>query len=127
MLWWAISILGMFACRDFTEVTIWRGEKLLHRLIVTPRWYRAPFMDRNDLQCGDLWTHPDERGKGLARLAMRLVHHLFSGRQGRIWYVVDRDNRPSVGLVESCGYQLVGSGRRTSILGAKLLGQFRID
>jgi len=125
--WWAISSLGMFARGDFTEVTIRRDEKLLHRLIVTPRWYRFPFMGRSDLQLGDLWTVPDERGKGLALVAIRHVHHLLSGHEGRIWYIVDRDNRPSVRLIESFGYQLIGSGRRTSKYGLKLLGQYRMD
>ena len=33
----------------------------------------------------------------------------------------------SVGLIESCGYRLVGRGRRTSRFGIRLLGQFRMD
>ena len=125
--WWGLDRLGMFAGGDFAEVSIWRGDRLLHRLIVTPRWHRFPFMDRSDLQLGDLWTDPDQRGKGLARLAVRHVHHRFSGHEGRIWYVVDQDNRASVGLIESCGYRLVGRGRRTSRFGIRLLGQFRMD
>ena len=88
--WWAFARLGLFARPDFVEITLWRGGERLHRLIVTPRWLRFPFMAADDLQLGDLWTHPGARGQGLARAAIAIAHRRFAGR--RFWYLVRSDN-----------------------------------
>jgi RimJ/RimL family protein N-acetyltransferase len=127
IIWWGFSSVRLFARRDFTELTIWREDRLLHRLIVTPRWYRFPFMERGDLQLGDLWTCPNERGRGLARAAVAETHRHFAARAERFWYVVDAKNEVSVRFIESCGYRLVGTGERTSPFGLRALGRFRLD
>lgn len=124
-IWWALDRLGFFARRDFAELTLWRGDRLLHRLIVTPRWFRFPFMAPGDLQIGDLWTHPDARGQGLARAAVAEALRRLPGTP--LWYVVEAGNRPSVRLAEGCGYRLAGFGRRTRPLGIGLIGRFRIE
>lgn len=125
--WFAFDRLGLFAGRDFEALSVVRDGRLLHRLIVTPRWFRFPFMAEGDLQIGALWTAPEARRLGLARAAIAEAHrrHAASGR--RFWYVVDGDNAASIGLAEACGYRLAGEGRRTRPLGVRGLGQFRMD
>jgi len=125
--WWALARIGVFARDDFAELTIWREKQLLHRLIVTPRWYRFPFMAPGDLQLGALWTHPDARGRGLARAAIGEALRRFGGQGVRFWYVVDSTNGRSIRLIESCGFGLVGTGRRTHPLGLRLFGRFRLE
>ena len=127
MAWWAFTKAGLFSSPDFTEVTLWRGGRLVHRLIVTPRWRRFPFMGRDDLQVGDLWTHPNARGQGMARAALGLVHGLFAGQDRRFWYIVQAENEPSLRLIEGCGYTLVGQGRRTAPLGIRFAGSFLLE
>jgi RimJ/RimL family protein N-acetyltransferase len=125
--WWAQDKLGCFATHGFAEISIWRDERLLHRLIVTPRWYRFPFMDAADLQIGAVWTRPEARGQGLARTAIGEAHRLFGEGTPWFWYVVDDGNRASVALIESCGYRLVGKGLRTRPLGIAPLGRFCLE
>jgi len=125
--WWAFARFGLFARADFAELTIWHEQQLLHRLIVTPRWYRFPFMARRDLQLGALWTRPDARGRGLARAAIGEALLRFGGPGVRFWYVVDATNRGSTRLIESCGFQLIGTGRRTHPLGLRLFGRFWLE
>lgn len=124
--WWAFEALGLFAEPGFAEVTLWRDGRRLHRLIVTPRWFRFPFMGRGDLQLGDLWTDPAARGQGLARAAiaeaLRLARHA-----DQVWYLADAQNDASARLAESVGFQLHGAGRRTRPLGLHLAGWFRLD
>lgn len=124
--WWAFERLGLFARSGFAELSIWHADRLLHRLIVTPRWYRFPFMAEGDFQLGDLWTHPGARGQGLARAAVGEAMKRFGKDGTRFWYVVRSDNRASVRLIESCGFRLIGSGRRTRPLGLAPLGRFRL-
>lgn len=125
--WWGMTRLGVLADDRFVEISLWRWGRLLHRLILTPRWHRFPFMAEGDLQIGDLWTDPDARGRGLARAAIAEALRSAGDGAGRLWYVVDAANMPSVRLVESCGFALVGKGRRTRPCGIALAGRFVID
>jgi GNAT superfamily N-acetyltransferase len=123
--WFAFDRLGRFSSHAFEELSVWRGGRLLHRLIVTPRWFRFPFMAADDLQVGALWTAPEARRLGLARAAMREALRRHTGRS--FWYVVDDANAASIGLAEGCGYRMAGAGRRTRPLGVPGLGQFRME
>lgn len=81
-------------------------------------------MESHDLQCGDLWTHPAERGRGFGRLGLSvaLFHAWRPGR--RVWYLTQATNEASARLARGMGFELVGQGRRTSRVGMKVLGQF---
>jgi GNAT superfamily N-acetyltransferase len=125
--YWLQARLGMFADERFAELSLWDGGVLIHRLIVTPRWRRFPFMEAGDLQLGALWTHPQYRRRGLARIAMAEAHRLFGGPGQRFWYLADSTNLPSTALALASGYRLAGTGRRTAPLGLRLFGQFQID
>ena len=127
LVWLAIHRLGLFASAEFEEITVWRGGRRLHRLVVTPRWLRFPFMAPGDLQVGALWTAPEARRSGLARASIAEAHqrHARAGRS--IWYLADEANAASVALAEACGYRLAGAGRRTRPLGLSAFGQFRLE
>jgi RimJ/RimL family protein N-acetyltransferase len=125
--WWALTKSGSFAGPDFTEISIREGSRVLHRLIVTPGWYRFPFMARQDLQIGALWTSPEARRKRLARAAIGEAHRRFGDIETRFWYVADAGNHASEALARSCGYELVATGRRTRRFGTLQLGQYVID
>jgi RimJ/RimL family protein N-acetyltransferase len=125
--WWVLARTGRFKREGFGEIRIEQGAQLLHRLIVTPAWYRFPFMTPEDLQIGAVWTAPAARRKQLARIAIGEAHRRFGGNGTRFWYVTQADNLASDALARSCGYRLVGTGRRTRRFGTALLGQFVID
>jgi RimJ/RimL family protein N-acetyltransferase len=124
---WLQDRLRLFADRRFAELGLWRGEELVHRLVVTPRWYRFPFMEAGDLQLGALWTSPSHRRQGLALAAISEAHRRFGGPGQRFWYVADGDNRGSIALARSAGYELVGTGKRSRPAGIRLLGRFTLD
>jgi GNAT superfamily N-acetyltransferase len=125
--WFAFDRLRLFASRDFEALSVSRDGRLLHRLIVTPRWFRFPFMARDDLQIGALWTAPQARRLGLARAAIAEAHRRHDAPGRSFWYVVDDGNAASIALAEACGYRLAGAGRRTRPLGVRCLGRFRMD
>jgi RimJ/RimL family protein N-acetyltransferase len=125
--WWALAKVRGFARPGFTELRFELDEQVIHRLTVTPRWYRFPFMEPDDLQIGNIWTRPVARRRKLARTAIAQVHRHFAGRAARIWYVARADNAVSGALARSCGYRLVAIGTRTRRLGLFLFGQFVIE
>lgn len=126
-LWWGLAKAGSFARPRFTEIRIEQNGRLLHRLVVTPAWYRFPFMAPEDLQIGAVWTSPAARRMQLARAAIGEVHRRFGSNGTRFWYVADAANEASEALARSCGYELVATGRRTRRFGMRLLGQYVID
>lgn len=125
-LWWLLHRLAAFARPDLTAYALLDGGRVVHRLLVTPRWFRFPDMDADDLQMGDLWTDPTRRGEGLAARMIAAVHADRAGRFGAMWYLVDSDNAASVRLIERFGYRLAGEGVRTRPLGIGALGRFRM-
>lgn len=119
--------LGLFHDDRYTEFSIWCAGTRVHRLVVTPRWHRFPFMAPGDLQIGALWTHPAWRRLGLASLAIYRAHGLFAEPGQRFWYVTESSNAASLALARASGYRLVGEGRRTKPIGIAMLGQFQLE
>jgi RimJ/RimL family protein N-acetyltransferase len=124
--WFAFARLGLFAWNGFAELSVWEERRMLHRLVVTPRWFRFPFMASRDLQIGALWTAPHARRRGLARATIAEAHRRHPACN-RFWYVTDDSNEASVRLASGCGYAPAGTGKRTRPLGLSALGRFRLD
>jgi predicted GNAT family acetyltransferase len=63
------------------------------------------------VQLMGVWTHPQFRRHGIAKVTMREVcGHLF--RQGKnITLFVNDFNLPAIGLYESIGFQRIGMNR----------------
>ena len=127
LFWWLLSRTGAFARGGFTEICIKQDGRLVHRLIVTPAWFRFPFMSARDLQIGDVWTAPDARRQQLARAAIGEAHRRFADDGTCFWYVTDAANAASAALAKSCGYRLVATGRRTRPIGTSLLGRYIVE
>ncbi len=125
MAWWAFDRSGLFADRRFCELTLRREGRTVHRLILTPRWPRFPFMAPGDLQVGDVWTAPAQRGRGLARAGLAEAVRQAGG--ARLWYLVEAGNIPSIRLAETASFRLAGRGLRTRPLGLGVLGAYRLD
>jgi RimJ/RimL family protein N-acetyltransferase len=125
--WWAFDRLGVFARPSFAAVRITRHGRIVQQLIVTPAWYRFPFMAPDDLQIGAVWTPPDARRQQLAATAIGETHRIFGSRETRFWYVADSNNVASGALARACGYRLVAVGRRTRPFRISLLGRFVIE
>jgi RimJ/RimL family protein N-acetyltransferase len=124
---WLQDRCGLFADGRYLELSITSGKRRVCRLVVTPRWYRFPFMAPDDLQLGALWTDPAWRRQGLARRTMAEAHRRFAGATQRFWYVTDSGNAASVALARASGYRPAGEGHRTRPVGIGLIGRYEIE
>ena len=124
VIWWVLHMLHVFSNRDYGLFIIRCGDKVIHRSVITPRYFRFPFMAAGDIQISDTWTDPGERGKGLATIALESIISSPLFRKHTCWYVVEPDNRASIRVVEKAGFTLAGRGIRTRRFGLGILGRF---
>lgn len=125
--WWGMHYLHIFTNREYRLLLICHDGAVVHRSVVSPRYFRFPFMDRDDLQIGDTWTSPQFRGKGLATIAVTEILHLMRKPGRRFWYLTKASNVASIRVIEKVGFKKVGEGIRTKRCGLRALGSFVID
>jgi GNAT superfamily N-acetyltransferase len=124
--WWLFHYAGIFGNPDYRILLLYDKGVPLHRSVVTPPFFRFPFLGREDLQIGDTWTAPESRGRGIAAAALRQVVDRL-GRPGRtFWYVVEEENGASIAAVRKAGFERHGTAVRTSRLGLRLLGAYEL-
>ncbi len=127
LMFWLLHEARIFANRDYGVLLIWKDDRLVHRTVVLPRYFRSPFMGPQDLQVAMTWTEQSCRGRGLALAAARTV--MADARPGRrkLWYMVGPANKPSIRVAEKAGFRLYGTGSRRPRFGFDFLGAYSLD
>ena len=127
--WWVWALFqraGVFRSDQYGAVLILRGSRLVHRSSLFPKYFRFPFMRDEDVQVGDTWTEPSERGRGLAAAALAAAAQRALRPGASLWYLTTADNEASIRVARSAGLARVGTGVRTRRLGLRVLGDFRM-
>lgn len=124
--WWLFHQLRLFYNRDYALLGVYKSGMLVHHTCIFPGYFRFPFMGRDDLQLGDIWTAPSQRARGLAGMALAECIGRLARPGRRLWYVVHQDNHASIRLAEKAGFTLHAQGVRTSRFGLRPLGCYRI-
>jgi RimJ/RimL family protein N-acetyltransferase len=127
VVWAVMHYSHFFANRDYGVLLIHHQGHLVHRSVIFPRYFRFPFMAKEDLQIGDTWTASEYRGKGLATLAVTQVIQRLRKPGRRFWYVTEVSNLASIRVIEKAGFVKVGEGSRTKRYGLSVFGAFVID
>lgn len=124
-IWSLFHFAGVFYNRGYALFLIRHNGRIVHRSVVTPGYFRFPFMRSADLQVGDTWTDPEHRGRGLATLALTgILHRHSTGR--RIWYIVEGSNAASIRVVEKAGFTYAGAGCRMPRFGLSVFAAYRL-
>lgn len=125
--WWLMHVLGIYSNRGYGVVMIHYRGALVHRSVVTPRYFRFPFMGEVDLQIGDTWTSQAHRGKGLAGFAIQAILDSDPSPDRVYWYICEKANIPSRRVVEKLGFRQLGACTRIPRFGLRLLGEFVVE
>ena len=126
VVWWLFHRSSIFSNRDYAALLVLQNARVVHRSMIFPRFFRFPFMGKDDLQIGDTWTAEDHRGRHLATSAIHAAVALLH-REGRtFWYLVQETNTPSIRVIEKAGFTLVGRGAKVPRAGLMLLGAYRL-
>ena len=125
LLWSFLHYLRIFHNRDYSIFLVFHNDRIIHQSIITPGYFRFPFMAFDDLQIGDVWTDEKHRGKGITICAIRNIvnHHSKPGR--KFWYIVDQGNIPSIKAAERAGLVEICQGVKKKLFGLNLLATFR--
>jgi RimJ/RimL family protein N-acetyltransferase len=126
-IWWVMHHLRIFSNRDYGIFCVYAGGELVHRSVVSPRYFRFPFMAKDDLQIGDTWTHPAHRRRGIAAFAIQEILAACARPRRAVWYLTEADNIASIRAAEKLGFVKVGEGTRQSRWGLRLLGYFALQ
>jgi RimJ/RimL family protein N-acetyltransferase len=125
--WWLFHASHVFHNRKYRVVLAWKGAELAHRLGVFPGYFRFPFMGKDDLQIGDVWTAPQHRGRGLAAYAIRFaMASCTSDRPCTCWYLSRAENVASIRAAERAGFRYHSPAARTRRAGLRLFGAFEL-
>lgn len=125
VVWWLFDRTRVFRRRWYRVFTL-RGSdgQIVHRSCLFPKFFRFPTVAHDEMQIGDVWTHPDFRGRGLTKLAIaRLLAEVDDAARG-IWYITESKNAASQAVARAAGFTLAGVGRRENRLGIGLLGRY---
>lgn len=123
-IWWLFHRTHLFRNRGFGVLRITSGDILAHHSTVFPPYFTFPFMARPDLQIGNVWTHPDHRGKNLAVFALFWIVSRFQRPDRTFWYLTSEENRPSIRVAEKAGFRLEGTGVKRRRFGFRLFGAY---
>jgi RimJ/RimL family protein N-acetyltransferase len=124
--WWAFDRARVFRNGDYAVVLARKGRELVHRLGIFPGYFRFPFMGRDDLQIGHVWTSPAHRGRGLAAWAVRFAMEQRATDRRTFWYLTHDSNLASLRIAERVGFVRFGTAARTRRLGLRILGRFEV-
>jgi len=101
------------------------NNKCINYCVILPFHFKFPFMGLNDFQIGPVWTHPNYRGKGLARFSIGRIIELYSKEEATsFWYITRAENLDSIRLAESLGFEKIGEGERLSPFGIYKIRKF---
>jgi hypothetical protein len=126
-MWWLFHVLGIFRNHQYKVFLIRRDSEWIHRSVVTPGFFRFPFMSFHDLQVGDVWTAEYQRNLGLASFALLSLLQADGDRQRPYWYLVSELNTASARIAERANFRRIAFGLRTSYCGIRLFGKYQIQ
>ncbi|OQA66628.1 MAG: hypothetical protein BWY36_00871 [Candidatus Diapherotrites archaeon ADurb.Bin253] len=125
-LWSIYSILWKIKKNVYELHLLYDKDILIHYSVVLPKYYRFPFMERKDIEIGPCWTHKNYRGQHLYPFVLTKIINKFTNKQINVWMFCDEGNISSRSGILRAGFEIVGYGEKTRLLGLKLLGQYRI-
>ena len=109
---WLMHVLNIFKNKEYSAYSIEEDGREVCSLVCVPALYKWPFMNRDDLQIKNVFTHPEHRGKGYASRLIRYVLDKTDLKSRIYWYMTDEENIPSQKLCEKLGFKFVGRYRR---------------
>lgn len=106
----------LFKGKKYIVYALRHKRETVCQCILTPFSYRYPFMGKDDLQFGLVYTSPKHRNKKLANyMIKRILNNFRSGVN--FWWITEIDNLPSRRLAERVGFKYFKRAIKKGFLG----------
>lgn len=115
LLWYVLSLSK--------NVIIYIKDKkgnIIHMSQLTPKIFKFPFMQNNDLQVGTCWTIEEYRGQGIYPFVINYIVDNYL-KSNKIFMITRKDNYSSQKGIEKAGFKLYGEGLK------KMFGIYKIN
>ena len=103
ILYWIFHYLGIFKNKFYCAVLVYSGGNLISKMIVTPAYFKFPFMEQNDLQFTYSVTESSFRGQGINTHVKFFVMQKFQFEKVNFIGVVDPENISSIRVLTKLG------------------------
>lgn len=127
MAWWLFHRCGVFHNKCFIMLCYFENNQIVHRTCVFPSFYKFPFMNKEDLQVGEIWTREDYRNRGMATRAIKYILNLDQYNKKTFWYVVGASNSESIRLAERSGFSACCTAHKKNKMGISFIGNYEIS
>ena len=106
--YWICHYLKLFGSSSYSIFLIYYKNKIAHYSVVLPRFFKTPFMKKDDLQIGPIGTKKEHRRKGLATYAIQKIIETYKNK--KFWYLIRKENIISGKVIEKIGFKAYGEG-----------------
>lgn len=115
--------VGVFKNKNFYKVSGFKDKELACSLLITPAYFKWPFMKKNDVQFIYVITKKEFRGQGLAKKLMNYSVKFLAKETSAsdIWWVTDETNIASQKTALNYGFQFTGFGEKRKKFGIESL------
>ncbi|MFN3754463.1 GNAT family N-acetyltransferase [Flavobacterium sp.] len=116
------SFLGIFKNKNYSAFFAYKENELVGSLLVVPKYFKWPFMHKDDVQLTYVKIYKEYRGKGYGKQMITNVLFMLQhqNRDNAVWYVTDDSNQASKSTAEGVGFQLNSYGVKSNFLGLSL-------
>jgi ubiquinone/menaquinone biosynthesis C-methylase UbiE len=99
----------------YSAFLLYNEKEVLHHSVVTEKSFKYPFMGKDDLQIGMIFTGTEHRRKGLGLYTGREILNRCEKSGRTIWYITEKNNLASRRLAEKLGFSEFGPAIRRKI------------
>lgn len=119
-IFWYIFTMGryqIFYARDI------KGS-MIHYSHILPKFFKFPFMNKNDLEIGPCWTSENFRGMNIYPAVLTYILKNLSKKNRTFYIMTDCDNLASKKGIEKAGFILHAVGGKRGLLGKYYTNEF---
>jgi RimJ/RimL family protein N-acetyltransferase len=110
----------------YGELVIYCDGELVHHTGFAARYWRFPFLRKDDLQIATSWTSPEHRDQGLAEFAVEKIIGAYRKPGRRFWFCVEDSDVDAIRVAEKTGFSPVGTGKWVVPFGVELLSYYQM-
>jgi hypothetical protein len=110
--WFVYTYLPLFTARVFRMYLVYDQEKLIHYSFLFGKSYKFPFIQKNDIFLGPIWTSDEYRRRGISFNIAEEIIHSPEDKVDYFWWMCDEKNIGSRKLAEKLGFLEYGKVKR---------------